>query len=427
MDAWDPPSPAVAELIRTGATLLLEAPEEVFAEVDAAILADPEHPTVTDPVLAAASGATTARTSSTGPRRTSATPARRVPPNIAPEVLTVARDLVRRGLDADALHGYRVGQNVAWRRWMTLAFELTSDPDELRELLDVTARSIFTFVDETLAGVTEQIERERDELTRGTHAQRFEVVSLILEGAPIGVERASVRLSYELDRAHTAAIVWGDRLDVDPGVLEEAAEAVGRAAGSAAADRRPERVDPVGLGRRRRGPRRRRRRGRRWPSCRRSASRSAPRPAGSPGSAAATSTRSPRSGSCTARRPRRAVASYDDVQVVALATQDEERADEFVTQTLGDFATAPAELRETARVYLREQSNTTRTAQVLFTHRNTILAAPGADGAAAARAARGPRAGRRARARDPALARGGHGRCKRGRLALARSRSYVHG
>jgi DNA-binding PucR family transcriptional regulator len=69
-----------------------------------------------------------------------------------------------------------------------------------------------------------------------------------------------------------------------------------------------------------------------------------------------------------------AVASYDDVQVVALATHDEERADEFVTRTLGDFATAPPELRETARVYLREQSNTTRTARVLFTHRNTILA-----------------------------------------------------
>jgi DNA-binding PucR family transcriptional regulator len=67
------------------------------------------------------------------------------------------------------------------------------------------------------------------------------------------------------------------------------------------------------------------------------------------------------------------VASYDDVQVVALATQDEERADEFVSRTLGDFQAAPAELRETARVYLREQSNTTRTARVLFTHRNTIL------------------------------------------------------
>ena len=67
------------------------------------------------------------------------------------------------------------------------------------------------------------------------------------------------------------------------------------------------------------------------------------------------------------------VASYDDVQVVALATRDEERADEFVHRTLGAFAAAPADLRETARVYLREQANASRTARVLFTHRNTVL------------------------------------------------------
>jgi DNA-binding PucR family transcriptional regulator len=67
------------------------------------------------------------------------------------------------------------------------------------------------------------------------------------------------------------------------------------------------------------------------------------------------------------------LAHYEDVQVVALATADEERADEFVARTLGAFASAPAELRETARVYLRERSNATRTARLLFTHRNTII------------------------------------------------------
>jgi DNA-binding PucR family transcriptional regulator len=372
MDAWDPPSPAVAELIRTAAGLLLQAPEAVFAEVDAATLADPEHPTVTDPVLAAAVRRNNRANLVHWADANVRDPGARVPPNIAPDALTLARDLVRRGLDVDALHGYRVGQNVSWRRWMTLAFELTSDPDELRELLDVTARSIFTFVDETLAGIAEQIERERDELTRGTHAERFEVVSLILEGAPIGAERASTRLNYALDRAHTAAIVWGDRPDVDPAVLEEAAEAVGRAASARpltvvasasalwvwvagadgpdvgalelALEELPE--VRVALGPTVRG--------------------------------IAGFRRSHLDALATQRLMHRSstappIASYDDVQVVALATQDEERADEFVTRTLGDFASAPAELRETARVYLREQSNTTQTARVLFSHRNTIL------------------------------------------------------
>jgi DNA-binding PucR family transcriptional regulator len=67
------------------------------------------------------------------------------------------------------------------------------------------------------------------------------------------------------------------------------------------------------------------------------------------------------------------LARYDEVQVVTLATQDAERAEEFVARTLGAFASAPAELRETARVYLQEAHNATRTARVLFTHRNTVL------------------------------------------------------
>ena len=46
---------------------------------------------------------------------------------------------------------------------------------------------------------------------------------------------------------------------------------------------------------------------------------------------------------------------------------------QFVHRTLGEFASAPAELRETARVYLREESNASRTARVLYTHRNTVL------------------------------------------------------
>jgi DNA-binding PucR family transcriptional regulator len=297
-----------------------------------------------------------------------------VAPNLGPETLGVARDLVRRGLAADALHGYRIGQNLGWRRWMELAFELTSDPGELRELLDVSSRSIFSFVDATLDGITQQIERERDELTRGTHALRLEVVSLILEGAPIGLQRASARLGYALDRRHTAAIVWSDRPDADPGALEAAAEAVGRAAGA-----RPLTVLPGASTR--------------WvwvadgggaPDSEALAGALAAAPdvrvaLGPTAAGIEGFRRSHLDALATQRLMHRGAAGlrlarYEDVQVVALATTDEERADEFVARTLGDFATAPAELRETARIYLRERANATRTARVLFTHRNTVVA-----------------------------------------------------
>jgi DNA-binding PucR family transcriptional regulator len=373
MEAWESPSPAVSELIRTAAALLLDAPEEVFAEVDAATLADPAHPIASDPVLAAAVRRNNRANLIHWAAANVRDPGAPVAPNVGPETLSVARDLVRRGLDADALQGYRTGQNVSWRRWMALAFELTSDPAELRELLDVTARSIFTFVDATIAGITAQIEIERDELTRGTHAQRLEVVSLILEGAPIAAERASTRLGYALDREHTAAIVWSDRPDVDPGLLERGAEAVGRAAGArpltvlasasalwvwvaASAGPEPALVDAELA---------------RLPDVRVALG---PVLAGFDGfrrshlDALATQRLMSR-GEASALR----LARYDEVQVVTLATQDEERAEEFVARTLGAFASAPADLRETARVYLQEAQNATRTARVLFTHRNTVL------------------------------------------------------
>jgi DNA-binding PucR family transcriptional regulator len=369
---WERPSPRVAELIRTGATLLLEAPEEIFADVDAAVLAEADSPVADDPVLAAGIRRSNHANLIHWAESNVHDPGAPVEPRLGIEALSVARDLVRRGLDTSALHGYRVGQNVGWQRWMALSFELTSDPDELRELLDVSARSIFRFVNDTLTRLTEQMESERAQLTSGTHADRLEIVTLILEGAPIAERRAATRLGYALDRSHTAAIVWSDRPDVDPSLLEHAAEGLGRAGGTrpltvltsasalwvwiagsagpdtAALEATLERLPDVRVAL---GP-------------------TAKGPSGF--------RRSHLDALATQRLMHRTsdllqLASYDDVQVVALATQDEERAEEFVRRTLGDFAGAPAELRETARVYLREQHNASRAARVLFTHRNTVL------------------------------------------------------
>ncbi len=102
----------------------------------------------------------------------------------------MARDLVRVGLDALALDIYRIGQNVAWRRWTDIAFGLTSDPDELHELLDVPFRTANEFVDTTLAGITTEMQLERDKLTRDVPAERRKIVQLLIDGAPISREHA---------------------------------------------------------------------------------------------------------------------------------------------------------------------------------------------------------------------------------------------
>ena len=369
---WERPSPRVAELIRTGAQLLLDAREEVFAEVDAAILADPDDPIAADPVIAEAvrrnNHSNLVHWASANVRD----PGGPVEPDLSPDLLGVARDFVRRGYDQNALHAYRIGQNVGWQRWMGLAFELTADPDELREFLDVSARSIFSFVDTTVMSLAEQIDRERDELTRGTQAQRLEVVNLILERAPIGIERASTRLAYSLDRSHTAAIVWQEGPEAEAGKLELAAEAVGHAVGARALTVRASAssiwvwmgtasgADPATVERAVAGQEK----------VRVAIGSTAPGLDGF--------RRSHFDALATQRLMHRAqsrlqVASYEDVQIAALVTRDEERAMEFVRRTLGNFAAAPEELRETARTYVGEQFNAARTARVLFTHRNTVL------------------------------------------------------
>ena len=194
--SWSQPSPRIAELIRQGATLALSAPPEWLDELDDVTLRREELPGVSeDPALRAAVKRTNRANLAHWAEANIRNPGVPVPANLGPEPLGIARDLVRRGLDNTALHSYRMGQNVAWRYWMRLAFELTDDPQELRELLDVTARSIADFIDAMIEGISAQMRLEREQLTRGTHAERREVVALIIDGAPITRERASTRLA----------------------------------------------------------------------------------------------------------------------------------------------------------------------------------------------------------------------------------------
>jgi DNA-binding PucR family transcriptional regulator len=370
---WPKPSERVRDLIRQGAELALRAPPEWLEQIDAATLSSEHLPTVAnDPVLAAA----TRRANRSNLLHWAAAnikdPGAPVAANTSPDVIGVARDLVRRGIAESALNAYRTGQNAAWLRWMSIAFQLTSDPDELRELLDISARSISAFIDTTIATVAAQMNAERDELTRGTHAERREVVALVLDGAPIAPASASHRLGYDLDQPHRAAVIWSDAAPSDLAALERAAGAVATALGahrplivvaSAAtlwvwfpgggeldADRLRVTLDApevrVALGGRGGGVDGFRR---------------------SHFDALTTQRMLARVGS-TAR-----VATFDEVRLASLVTHARDPSREFVRHTLGDLATAPHELRHTLLTFLAEGCNASRAAELLHTHRNTLL------------------------------------------------------
>ncbi len=294
-----------------------------------------------------------------------------VPPNTGPEPINISREVARRGLTPYTLDAYRIGQGVAWRRLMQIAFELTSDPAELQEMLDVCSRSISAFIDATLADIASRIESERDDLTRGTHAERRETVALILDGAPIARTRAEARLGHALTGPHIAAVIWSDDPAADMARLDAAAEALGQAAAArpltilASTATRwvwiPSRsIDTATL---------------------RNSIENTPdvRVAIGPCGEGIDGFRRSHFDAITTqqmmarlRSPQR-VAQFADVELVALLTADPDRATEFVQHTLGGLETAGSELQDSVRVFVDEQCNVSRAAARLYTHRNTLL------------------------------------------------------
>ncbi|MCV7075268.1 Rv1453 family transcriptional regulator [Mycobacterium szulgai] len=365
---WQRPSPQVCELIRQGARIVLNTPQEWLDEYDRDTMA--ANPSIAeDPVLAAATRRSIQSSLMHWAAANVSNPGAPVPANLGPEPLSIARDMARRGL---APFTFRPAQTVGWRLWMDTAFDLTSDPDELRELLDVSFRSISDFIDATAAGIAAQMERERDELVRGTHAERREVTALILEGAPISRQRAEARLGYALNRNHTAAVVWSPEPDGDVSQLDQLAESFGHAAGFA----RPLTVVASAATR--------------WvwvADATLDVERIHRAVKDAPGARIAIGT--PAKGiegfrrshleALTAQRMVAAlrsvqqVAFFADVQLIALITQNPEAADDFIKNTLGRFESASPELHNTVLTFVNQQCSIGRTTKLLYTHRNTLL------------------------------------------------------
>ncbi len=363
---WKLPSPPVRDLIRQCAQIVVNARPEWLEELDEAVLA--ASPVIAaDPELAGAVSRSNRANLFFWGAANVRDPGAPVPPNTGPEPLSIAREMVRRGITGFPLDAYRVGEGVAWRRLMEIAFELTSDAGQLHELLDVCSRSISAFIDATLSGIAAQIELERDELTRGTHAERRETVALILDGAPIPRQRAETRLGYALTGAHTAAVIWTERPDSDLVRLDRAAEAFGATRPLSLLASVATRwvwthgaIDVAALGEHIRAD----------PDI---------RIAIGPTADGVDGFRRSHFGALTTQHmmarlhsPQQ-IATFTEIELVALITADADRAAAFVSRVLGDLETASTELQETVRAFVEQQCNASRAAATLYTHRNTLL------------------------------------------------------
>ncbi|CAM4430215.1 Sugar diacid utilization regulator [Mycobacterium basiliense] len=366
------PSTRVRELIREAARVALNPSEQWLEEFDRATLAA-APPIADNPDLA-----TVIKSSNRANLRHFAAanlrnPGEPVPANLGTEPLRMARDLVRLGLETLTPDVYRVGQNVAWQRWTDIAFGLTSDPQELRDLLNVPFRAATAFIDTTLAGIATQMELEHHELTRNIRAERRKIVELLLDGAPVNREYAEARLGYPLDRSHTAAIIWSDQPDADSDMLDRVVDAFNHAVGC------PSALAVVAST------------ATRWvwlrdvdaldgdhirqllhnaPQVRIAVGTTVPGIDGfrrSHGDALTTARMMIR-----LRSPQR-FAFFADVDMVALLTENAVSADDFIAKTLGEFEAASPVLQSTLLTFINQQCNASRAARLLYTHRNTLM------------------------------------------------------
>jgi DNA-binding PucR family transcriptional regulator len=371
-EAGEPLSPQAADLVRRIARTVLDEPADLMDQIQAAVSAAADEPLRSEPVLAAEVAASTRSNVLYWAAGIARDPGGRVPADLTPEVLGIAREAFRRGIEQTVYTTYHAGQNVVQAYWMRTAFALSADPAVLRQALAAGSASVAGFVEDMVAALSEQLRRERADLARSSHARRFEVVSLILDSAPITTGRAGAQLGYDLRRRHTAAVLWTDPRRPDQAALAAAAEALGPVTRArqvltviassssvwawlaAAADTGAAAITAA------------------------TAAHPAVRVAVGPAGTGADGFRRSHFDAVAtqrlmSRRPDLRVARFADVQLVTLALQDEQRAREFVARTLGTLADADPDLRDTLCVYIGEQFSAARAARALYTHRNTVL------------------------------------------------------
>lgn len=371
-ELWPEASGRIRALIRSVAETLLGRYEEIIDELTSVSLCDPRYREISeDPVLAQASARVAVSALKHWLTSNIAAPGSRVVPAEGSETQTYARDVVLRGLTADEVPSWRSAQHVVWRWWLAECFRATDDKDDLQALVEVSANSLSTAVDDSIAALAAQVDDLREELAGGAQLQRYATVELLLQGADIAQSRAEAQLGYALTGSHIGAVVWVDS-DEHATALESASEQLMRACG---ADRRltvvagtaalwlwipSKTIPPASAIADRLG---------RGANARVALGRPVPGAAGfrrTHWDAVAAQRLLARLNSGLA------VVRYEDVHMVDLMTTDVARAEQFVADVLGEFASANPVLHQTVLTYVDEGLNRSSTAERLYTHRNTV-------------------------------------------------------
>lgn len=292
--------------------------------------------------------------------------------------IQVGQDAAHRQIGVTPLvRSYRLGHELLLVWFLDRLAAAGSAADAL-EAAALFGRWSYAYID-TVSGKAEELyESEREAWMRSSLFARVEAVTDILAGTERDAARAGTRLGYDLGREHVALEAWSESTEADAGVeLGRVVNSLARAVGCAHPLVIPEGPSALTA----------------WLSRSRGFEnldkvREVALPAtvrlamGAPG-AGLDGFRRTRIEAGEARRvarlisaPTGSITRYDDVALVALASQDTERAGSFVRRVLGRLA-APdetsARAAESLAAYLAHNRSRKHAAAVLHVHANTVI------------------------------------------------------
>jgi hypothetical protein len=158
-----------------------------------------------------------------------------------PEAIGYAKEYVIRGLELSLMQrAYRTAQGVFGGIILERLRAATDDADLLAEAMAFFNAWIFAWVEAVERRLTDIYMAEREQWVRGAAAVRAaEVRTLLAGGGPVDAAAVSLRLGYELDRFHVGFVVWSEESGERPGdagelfaEMERAAAAVAKSLGA---------------------------------------------------------------------------------------------------------------------------------------------------------------------------------------------------
>jgi DNA-binding PucR family transcriptional regulator len=299
-------------------------------------------------------------------------PRRDVEPHLTIQIVSIARDGYRWGEEDTFRASHHAAQQAMWSILMRIAFSLCDETAVLQPALERASRSLSLWTDRTITALINILEQERSALSGDQHVRRLELVNLILGGAPVPVTAVDQSLGYSLAARHLGVILWAPPQIADRAALVQVASELSRIAESRSRLLVHASASSLWL----------------WLTPGIPVSAEALETALAPHRDVRLAIGSLDEGVDGFRRTHdhavetqrlvqsnnaHRVACYDDVAAVLLLARDEARLREFIYATLGSLASGPQDLCDTLRMFIHQRYNASRTAELLFTHRNTIL------------------------------------------------------